>query len=158
MICSICTRSVPADAQFCIYCATRIRPPAPAVQPGPATGPTTRLDPAVVKTYTMPAPAPAAPQRAAPRRTSRQRPHGGSVGAVWLIGLGLLLLTGTIFPGVLALVGITSYMKESARGRHFKALQSLVFFLGLTTLFVFGFSWPGLFIWLGVMALLKHRP
>ncbi len=157
MNCPNCKRSVPADARYCIYCAARITPPAPEVQTAPATGPTTRLDPRVVPAYTMPASAAPAPQVVAPRRGTRQHHRKTPVGAIWLIGLGLLILTGNIFPGVLALVGITSYMKESARGRPHKALESLVFFLGLTALFAVGFSWPGLFVWLGLMMLIKHR-
>jgi hypothetical protein len=159
MKCPRCERPVPADAQFCIYCAAPLASAAPAAPANAATGPTTRLNPQVVERYRMPATAPApAPQMTMPRQRHR---HGhrqnDSIGAVWLIGLGLLFLTGHFFPGILFLIGITSFLKHSGRGRDRKAVQTLVFFLGLTALFWYGFSLPLLLIWLGAMALLNRH-
>jgi hypothetical protein len=155
MKCPNCRRTIPADAQYCIYCAAQIAPAAPPeVRRAPATGPTTRLDPAAVPGYRMPSTAPTpAPQTMLPRRRRRYQQHD-AVGAVWLIGLGLLFLTGQFFPGILFLVGVTSFLKHSGRGRDRQALQALVFFGGLTALFWWGFSLPLLLVWLGALMLI----
>ena len=157
MKCPRCKRTVPEDAQYCIYCAAQVAPAtAPRVQAAPATGPTTRLDPEVVPGYSMSATAPApAPQLTMPHRRHGHRQRD-SVGAVWLIGLGLLFLTGSFFPGILLLIGFTSYLSHSARGRERKGIQSLVFFGGLTALFWFGFSFPLLLLWIGAMILINR--
>lgn len=161
MNCPNCERENPGDAQFCIYCAARLTPVVPTSTTAPVTGPTTRLDPASVPVYAMPgAPATAVPQgRAArpPRAKSRRHRHKDATKGVWLIGIGVLLLTGTFFPGILVLIGITQYLKESGRSRYAKANQSLVFFLGLAAIFWWGLSWPLLILWFGLLMVLNQR-
>ncbi len=156
MKCPTCHRVNPGDAQFCIYCAARIAPVVPATTATPATGPTTRLDPATVPVYTMPT-APAAAQPRAARTRSRRRQHHDATWGVWLIGIGILLLTGSFFPGILVLIGLTKYLKASGRGRYAQANQRLVFWAGLAAIFWLGLSWPLLLLWGGLLMLLNQR-
>lgn len=151
MNCPNCQRNNPADAQYCIYCATRLAPEV-EVKDAPATGATRRLDP--MPAYTMPQAAPIAPAPApmpAPRQYNKELGGG-----MFLIGLGVLFLTGTFWPGILALIGITAYVNETARGRHREAAQGLIFFVGLSILFWSGWFFPGILILFGLMALM-HR-
>lgn len=154
MKCPTCDRLNPEDAQFCIYCAARLTPPAAVMEATPATGPTKRLGEEAAPSYQMPAP-PAAPSL--PQRPSG-RPRFGteSIGAIWLIGLGILFFTGEIFPGVLVLVGLTSYIKAAARGREQDGLRSFVFFGGLAAMFWFGWFWPLILVWVGAMILFNR--
>ena len=109
----------------------------------------------------MPATTPApAPQMTMPRHHQQRhahRSHKDSIGAVWLIGLGVLFLTGSFFPGIFMLIGVTKYLKHSGRGRDQKALQALLFFGGLAAIFWAGLSWPLLLVWIGAMMLLGRR-
>lgn len=158
MNCPTCERVNPGDAQFCIYCANRMTPVVPTATVAPATGPTTRLDPAVVPTYTMPAAPVTATRQASPSHSSSRRWQASdATPGIWLIGIGVLLLTGSFFPGILVLIGLTQYMKESGRGRYAKASQSLAFFLGLATIFWLGLSWPLILLWGGLLMILNKR-
>jgi hypothetical protein len=76
-------------------------------------------------------------------------------GALWLIGLGILFLTGSFWPGILVLVGLTAYVQQSARGRSQESLRSLIFFVGLAVLFWTNLFWPGILILLGLIALIS---
>jgi hypothetical protein len=160
MNCLACGRTNPADAKFCIYCAAQLSVAAPPVQaavtePAPATGPTTRLE--HKPTYTLPAAPPIPVPPVAPSIPGALPHYKEWIGAVFLIGLGLLFLTGSFFPGILVLIGITGFLSESGRGRQDKALQALVFFAGLAVLFWSHSFFPGILILIGVMALLKRR-
>ncbi|HEY0739530.1 MAG TPA: zinc ribbon domain-containing protein [Herpetosiphonaceae bacterium] len=162
MTCPTCNRTNSEDARFCIYCSAQLTPRMTEVQDAqaPAIGPTTRLPETSVPIYTMPAsvpnPAPAIPH--VPGHISRGLRHGNEVAvAFFLIGLGILFLTGTLFPGILVLVGITAFISENGRGRKNKGLAALVFFTGLAVLFWTGTIFPGILILFGIMALLNSR-
>lgn len=163
MICPSCERTNPADARFCIYCATRLTPEPPIADAAPATGATMRFDQNQTPAYSLPnrapaaASAPAAPS--ASRSTARHRKYRNkdAGGAVFLIGLGMLILTGHFWPGILALMGVTNFVNEAARGRQQKALPTLLFMVGLSVLFSANFVWPGILILLGIMALFGKR-
>ncbi len=158
MKCPICRRVNPDDAHFCIYCAAHITPVIPAPTAAPVTGPTTRLDPSAVPLYTMPAvPAKAAPQVHSSRRGSRRHQHNDGTWSVWLIGIGILMLSGSFFPGILVLIGLTKYLKASRRGRYAQANQRLVFWAGLAAIFWLGLSWPLFLLWGGLLMLLNQR-
>jgi hypothetical protein len=152
-----------------------MEPEAPAMQAASVTGPTTRLRQDHPVMYIMPAaptsislseaaplpPAapvpPAAPQLVTPSLLNALPHNNGIFGAIFLIGLGLLFLTDGIFPGILLVVGITSFLRESAQGRPHRALNTLIFFAGLTMLFWFDAIFPGILFLLGLMALLNAR-
>jgi hypothetical protein len=68
-----------------------------------------------------------------------------------------LFLTRNFFPGILVLIGITSYLSANAHGRSATALQPLMFFVGLAAIFWMGFSFPLVLLLLGLMALVNQR-
>lgn len=161
MNCPTCDRTNPADAQFCIYCATRLQSDAPEVPVinKPAVGPTKRLTPPPTPTYTMPTPAPQPAPQPLPQASSTPGHHAHHwnkdvIGAVFLIGLGVLFLTGNLFPGILVLLGVTGYMREAAQGRPRRGLRSLVFFSGLAVLFATHFFFPGILLLFGLLYLI----
>ncbi|MBV9787098.1 MAG: zinc ribbon domain-containing protein [Chloroflexi bacterium] len=161
MTCPACERNNPADARFCIYCSAQLTAPETVVQdvPTPAVGATTRLPEASVPAYTMPAPAPM-PAPAVPHTAGHIRhfPHlNQASGAFFLIGLGVLFLTNSFWPGILVLIGVTAFLSEAGKGRANNALMPLVFFIGLAFLFGTGMIWPGILILLGIMALLGSK-
>lgn len=144
MTCPKCGRSNPEDSQFCIYCANQL---VGSEEIPAATGPTVLLD----STPNAPVPpnAPLAPALAKPAVPN------GIIGAIWLIGLGILFMMKIIWPGVLILIGLSAYIHEAASGRSRAALRTLVFFVGLTLLFWSGRFFPGILILIGITALLS---
>jgi hypothetical protein len=162
MTCPACQRTNPVDARFCIYCSAQLNTEAPAVaasvapQPVPATGPTTRLAPEAVSGYTMPEPIPATATPAPSIHRGRAQFHQ-SGGALFLIGLGVLFLTGNFWPGILVLIGLTGFISEAGRGRQQQGLGALIFFTGLAFLFWSGAFFPGILFLLGIMALLNYH-
>lgn len=153
MNCPNCGRDIPADSNICPYCGARVLET--ATQDRPAMGPTTRLGP----DNQLDRPASAAPSYT-PQPPVRSRPSFGSrqavpIGAVWLIGMGILFFTNTIWPGVLLLVGLTSYLSMGNRGRPEQALSPLFFFTGLAVLFYTNWFWPGILILIGIMMLVN---
>lgn len=142
MTCPKCGRSNPEDSQFCIYCSNRL---GGSEEAAASTGPTVLLD------SSTPVP-PTAPLAPAPAKSAASN---GIIGAIWLIGLGILFMTKLFWPGILILVGLSAFMHESSRGRGNEALRTLVFFVGLTFLFWTGRFFPGILILLGVIALLS---
>lgn len=156
MICPRCEQNTPSDGKFCVYCGAQLNPETPVVTAAPVTGPTQRLE--STPSYNMPAPASAPAPVAAISTAYVQRRHNKeAIGAVWLIGMGVLLLTGEVFPGVLVLIGLTAYLSQSAHGRNDKAMQSLLFFAGLAVLFWANFIFPGILFLLGAMMFFNRR-
>jgi hypothetical protein len=157
MNCPQCGRSNPEDARFCIYCAAQLVPLEPAASAQPVTGPTTRLEePKYMQPTLNPAPPFASSSSVG---TSGQGTNRGKEmnTALWLIGLGALFLTGTFWPGILVLLGFSSYLQGVARGRQQKALRGLIFFTGLAVLFWTNLFWPGILILIGATLLLSSE-
>lgn len=151
MRCPNCDRSNLDGARFCDGCGAELAPSEATATPA-ATGPTVRL-PEPVPGPALPAMGMNAAASLPPRpRALRLRQMNGGL---WLIGLGMLFLTGTFWPGILVLIGISAYLEETARGRHQEALRTLIFTLGLAVLFALGWFWPGILILLGLTALLS---
>ena len=113
-----------------------------------ATGPTVHLDEAAPDAASA-EPGPASP--AVPPARRWRELNGG----LWLIGLGVLFLSGTFWPGILVLVGLSAYLEQRARGQQQYALRSLLFPLGLALLFWTHWFWPGILILLGVLAIIS---
>src|SRR5687768_1208805 len=114
MNCPTCARPNPEDAHFCIYCAA----PLEAAEQPPAAEATTCPTVALSAPTTI-----AVPAAAPPTPGSQSRPtapwfpaqrNNEITGAIWLIGLGVLFLTHTFWPGILVLAGLTAYIQESA--------------------------------------------
>jgi hypothetical protein len=164
MTCPACERSNPADAQFCVYCSARLAAAAPtaattvAPQPAPATGPTMRLPMTAAPSYTTPAPVPASvPPMSTPAVRRSMAYLNQSSAALFLIGLGVLFLTGNIWPGILVLLGLIGFINEAGRGRQQRGLSGLIFMVGLAFLFWSGLLFPGILILLGIMVLLNRQ-
>jgi hypothetical protein len=101
-------------------------------------------------------PMPAAQQAAA--SVAGGLPHYKEwIGGVFLIGLGLLFLTDSFFPGILVLVGIVTYLVEAGRGQRNKAMRNLILFAGLAVLFWTDSIFPGILFLLGGIAMFSKR-
>ncbi len=136
MNCPECMKANPTGATFCIYCSA----------PLPTTDPSATSETA--KETSLPA----------RQQTTSWLPAQQSrklAGAIWLIGLGVLWLTGFIWPGVLVLVGITAFVEEDRRGRRTEGIRTLIFFSGIAVLFWAGVFWPGILVLLGIIMILS---
>src|ERR687886_2393485 len=128
MNCPRCERIIPADAAFCIYCATPLKA-APAPEPQtPMTGSTIRLNPAEApavpsRPYSHPTQPVGTnkPSRRYGRGYSRRQPDPS--GMLFLAGLLFLIVTNSFWPGILLLIGLVHYVKQSARGRGARATR-----------------------------------
>ena len=148
--CPRCNRGIPADAAFCIYCATPLRAAPSLRSQEPATGATIRLNPTsanapVRRAHTVP------PRRR--RHNRQQRQH--TVGPVFLIGILFLLATRTFWPGILVLLGLMHFVRASSSGRPDRALKQFVFLGGMVLLFWSGLFWPGILLLMFVSHLLS---
>lgn len=158
MRCTSCDSMIPEGADFCISCGA----------PVAATGRTVTLEPqrgpvAVPQPSDLPAP----PVRPASQRRPRRSLFDGSwrpmarglqarSGAVLLIGLGLLFFTGTWWPWILALFGVTGAIEELAQGGVREAAATLVMLGGMAVLFATGLFWPGILVLVGLVALIDR--
>lgn len=151
MICPKCERPYLEGATFCDGCGA----PLQVVPESPVTaviGPTIRLnEPAPVTEIPPPAIAPIAPATRPTRLLRARQLNGG----MWLIGIGILFLTGTFWPWILVLCGVSGYLEETGRGRHQEAARTLIFMVGLAILFSTPWFWPGILILIGITALLS---
>jgi hypothetical protein len=77
-------------------------------------------------------------------------------GGVFLVGLGVLFLTGWWWPGILLLLGLTALAK-GACGSDWGARWGGLWLIGLALLFMVGFRWELVLIGMGVMMLLGYR-
>ncbi len=144
MTCPKCGRSNPEDSKFCIYCSSRMAEPEHV---SASTGQTVLLDSTTV--------APVPPTAQLAPTTSQQGISSGVIGAVWLIGIGLLIMFKLMWPGILILLGLTAFLHDSSSGRSQSGLRTLVFFVGIAFLYWTRLFWPGMLILLGIVALLS---
>jgi hypothetical protein len=79
------------------------------------------------------------PQRAA-------RSFRGNGPLLFAVGLFVLVMTGSVWPGILWLIGVSGFVGAMTQGRGDKALQSLVWWGGLALLFVTRAFWPGILV------------
>lgn len=77
-------------------------------------------------------------------------------GGVFLIGLGVLLLTGYWWPGILFVIGATSLVRGLAEGQAWYSVQGALWMIGLGVVFALGFSLPLLLILIGLSMLLGY--
>jgi len=70
----------------------------------------------------------------------------GAAPLLFVVGIFVLLLTHTIWPGILVLIGISTCFGAAARGRGDQALLSLIWWGGLALLFASGTFWPGILV------------
>lgn len=75
-------------------------------------------------------------------------------GGVFIIGLGLLFMTGISFwPGILFVIGASSIARGMAQGENWYNVPGGVWMIGLGLLFLFNFQWPVILILVGVSML-----
>lgn len=162
MNCPNCGRSIPADSRVCPYCGTRVAET--QLDERPAMGPTTRLnqDEPVARTAEQlePERPMAGPARAEqPYTPSPARGFGTRqavpIGAIWLIGIAVLAITNAWWPGILILIGMTSFVSLMNRGPINHAVSPLIFFIGMAVIAYFNWWWPGMLILIGVMMLIN---
>lgn len=141
MRCPNCQTVNPENARFCVVCGhglvagTASRPRPTPVRPVPRQS-YPRVD-------ARPAPIPVRPAPPAWHGAA----HGQYVGMlVFLVGLLLLIATHRIWPGILLLIGISSLIGQTNRGRPEKGLAHLIWWGGLALLFATGLFWPGLLL------------
>jgi Double zinc ribbon len=158
--CPSCATNNPEHARFCVVCgrglvarmAPAARPapqPQPAPQPRPAAAPPRRPHSAQQHSYPRVATPPVAFPMAPPRPAPVYRPQAGGLRGgplLFLIGLFALLMTGNIWPGILWLIGISSFVGAAMNGRGDKALLALFWWGGLALLFATGTFWPGILL------------
>lgn len=163
MRCSSCGADVPDDALFCIQCGVRLR--------FPVTGETVALPRyaedsvicnacrAVNPSYAAYCVRCGASIRAQPSvPTDRFGLDADRIGiAVFLIGLGVLLLTKKyVWPGILIVMGIAAFAAEAVRGRVMNGVYAVIWLFGLGVLFLVKSLWlPGLLALAGLTVLLE---
>ena len=74
-------------------------------------------------------------------------------GAVFLIGLGVLFLTGYWWPGILFVIGASAMARGVSEGQAWYNVPGGLWMIGLGLVFAFGFSWPLMLILIGVSML-----
>lgn len=77
--------------------------------------------------------------------------------AMFVIGLGVLFLTGWWWPGILFVAGAASAAQAISEGRRWYAAQGAVWAFGMGLVFAFGFNLPLFFILIGVSMLLGYN-
>lgn len=75
-------------------------------------------------------------------------------GAVWLIGIGVLFVTGYWWPGVMFVVGVGMIVQGLAEGRGWYAFQAAAWMIGLGLWFALGWGVGALLIVIGISALI----
>ncbi|MGC8786690.1 MAG: hypothetical protein ACP5Q1_04620 [Anaerolineae bacterium] len=86
---------------------------------------------------------------------SRSSVYGTLSAGLLLIGLGVIfLLKLSLFPAILAVLGISSIAAGLATGRGWYSIQSGLWLIGLFLLFQFQIFWPGILILIGVSTLI----
>lgn len=128
LACSSCGAANPDFAIFCVQCGRRI-----------ASSGADYVD--IVRTDDSETALPSLPQ-------TGQRILGGSSVIILLIGLAVLfMLRLPIWPMILVVVGISTFVNEAIRGRFYNGLSSVLWLFGLATLFtVPRLFFPGLLI------------
>lgn len=160
MRCSSCDSPLPEGAAYCVECGAAVAATGRTVALDQAQGPRTAPP---VPDLPVPAPAPT------PMRRRRHSLFDGSwrpmargltarSGAIFLIGLGILFFTGSFWPWILALVGVTGALEEFAGGAVREGATVLVMLVGLAVLFATGLFWPGILILVGLVALIDRVP
>ncbi|MBK9712791.1 MAG: zinc ribbon domain-containing protein [Kouleothrix sp.] len=162
--CPACGTSNPEKAQFCVLCGRSIGgQPAPNAERAPV-----RLTPPRAPQPSAPRPAPRqsyprvaspptfVPHQPAPAPTHHHQRNHNPGAPVFLVGLALLLITGTLWPGILVLMGFSALVNQAARGRPTKGLTVMLWFGGLALLFMAGHSiWPGILVLMLLHAMLN---
>ncbi len=123
-MCAACGASNPAHAIFCVRCGSGMGDPAPRpAAPRQAIGGDVIQGAPVLPTFS---------QR--PRQRAHRRDWEAASMAIFLIGLGVLLLSGAFWPGILIVVGLSSFVQVAGKGRVAEGLRNTFWLFGLAFL------------------------
>ncbi|PDW04410.1 zinc ribbon domain-containing protein [Candidatus Viridilinea mediisalina] len=125
--CNACGAANPSFALFCVRCGQRMDS-GPAVQTAPP-----RARPELQQPQSL-SYSPPPPPRSAPKAQGRNWPM--PVAALFLIGLAILIFSGKIFPHILFLIGISTFISEANYGRIANAFQSVIWLCGIGLIFL----------------------
>lgn len=141
--CGRCGTANPRGAVFCVNCGQRL---VPDIGADPDDG-----------NRQHPAPATLPPVESAPAAKKRRwrRSNDGFAGGLFLIGLALLFLTGTFWPGILVLVGLSGLLASVGRGDLRDGISGFVFMAGLAFIFAVDLFWPGILVVVGLAAIAR---
>jgi hypothetical protein len=73
--------------------------------------------------------------------------------AIWLVGIGILIVTGFWWPGIMFLIGFSSIVQGLVRGRGWYALQGGVWSIGIGVWALTGFNLLVLFCMIALSGL-----
>ncbi len=142
MRCPACGTLNPSHAQFCVTCGQSL-PSTPHSEPPTSSAP---------QPIASSAPTPSAlPQTTVPSSLGPQR--WVSSGAVFLIGLAVLAVTGWWWPGILILVGVVSLINTPYGSQGWANAQGAIWLFGIAVLAWTGWWWPGILILIGLSGL-----
>jgi hypothetical protein len=166
--CPSCGSANPQEARFCVVCGRGLAgaQPQPAARPQPQPAPqpprpvaAPRHSPrqhSYPRVATSPVPTPIAPVQ--PPHVQHHSWNPTSVGPIlFVVGIFFLLMRGNIWPGVLWLLAISSFIGAAASGRSQKALTGLVWWGGIALLFATKAFWPGILILVFLCMMINGR-
>ena len=159
---SKCDTPLPECAVFCVECGAPLRA---------ATGTTVALGPGRPPLTVLPSDLPVVV--GGPGAEANAARHHGSFlcggqlpfahelslrsGAIFIIGLTILIVTGNVWPWILLLIGVIGAADELGSGKVGGATMTMVFLAGLAVLFATGTFWPGFLVLIGIGALLHRK-
>jgi hypothetical protein len=157
--CPACGTVNPSFATYCVNCGRALGQEAGAPRPTLAPAPPRAAQPQVPHTFEVPAlpsaqPIPVPPTIGRARKRRSSETAGGIIGGLFLIGLALLFATGTIWPGILVLVGITAFVGAATNGEARGGFIGAAFMVGMAFLFASDTFWPGILVLVGITAIL----
>jgi hypothetical protein len=79
---------------------------------------------------------------------------GAITSAVWLVGIGVLIVTGWWWPGIMFLIGIAAIIQGFVAGRGWYAFQGGLWTLGIGVWALFGYNILVLFCLIALSGLL----
>jgi ribosomal protein L40E len=127
LACNACGAANPSFAVFCVRCGRRIG------EPYTAPAPPMRRDPDLGQPRDM-SYSPPPPPFTAPRSKSPGAESAGFI--IFLVGLAALFFTRMpIWPNILVVIGISSFISEIIRGRAYQAFSGVLWLFGLAFLF-----------------------
>lgn len=88
-----------------------------------------------------------------------QRTKSGIAGGIVLIGLGVLIITGSWWPGIMFVLGLAIGADRAFRGKYIQGLTAFVFFSAIPILSAVDIPWnifgPFILISLGAIVLVQ---
>jgi hypothetical protein len=87
------------------------------------------------------------------------RTKSGIAGGIFLIGLGILIMTGLWWPGIMFVIGLAIGADRAFRGKYIQGLTAFVFFSAIPILSAVDIPWnifgPFILISVGAVVLIQ---